>query len=76
MIKARNTYNNLIISKEYLYEQLQTRQLETLRFKNVTEYWKMLKDTCVQNKVRSVNTNNSSIYFKSINDHDSVFFSI
>ena len=58
MITARSTYGKLVRSRTYLHEQLQTRQLENLRFKNAKEYWKMIKCTCVQDKVGNVDANN------------------
>ena len=73
MVHARSNYKNTLRKKKYIYDSSQSHKLDTARFYNAKQYWKMLRDSVVNNKC-SLSSNDFLDYFKSINDPDSVFY--
>ena len=43
MIRARSNYKNIVRIKNIYNEQKQTKKLESLRYQNANEYWKLFK---------------------------------
>ena len=74
MVRKRSEYKTLIRNQKYAYDKLQTRKLESMRFKNAKEYWKMLKGVSCPKKSNNLNASNFTEYFKAINDPESNFY--
>ena len=74
MVRKRSEYKTLIRNKKYAYDKLQSRKLESMRFKNAKEYWKMLNGVSCPKMSNNLKASNFTEYFKAINDPDSVFY--
>jgi hypothetical protein len=72
--KHRQSYRLVLIREAKLNHDINTQKLESLRSKNVKEYWKLLKRLSSRNNVNNVSSKEFANYFKSINNPDSIFF--
>ena len=74
MTSARSEYKSTLRCKRTSFDNEQTKKLESLRFKNAKEYWKMLKSLSRPTTSSSLSTTHFQEYFKAINNPESMFF--
>ena len=77
LIETRKKHKETIKKKRREYGLSQTKKLETLRFKNAKDYWKLLKSAYTGGKSQpkcQINISNFEQYFKAVNNPDSGFY--
>ena len=54
MVKARSDYKKVLRNSRMEYRKLQTQQLEMHRYDNAKSYWKLLKQACSTNSLKTI----------------------